>query len=38
VEAKLADVAGLDLTHLARHEVVVEEVHGARSLVADTLP
>ena len=28
VEAELADVARLDLAHLARHEVVVEELHG----------
>jgi hypothetical protein len=27
LEPELADVPGLDLAHLARHEVVVEEVH-----------
>jgi glyoxylase I family protein len=29
LEAELADVARFDLAHLARHEVVVEEVHGS---------
>ena len=28
VEAELADVAGLDVEDLGRHEVVVEEAHG----------
>src|SRR3954470_11867477 len=28
VEAKFADVARLDFAHAARHEVIVEEVHG----------
>src|SRR5512133_272952 len=27
-EAELRDVARLDVTHLARHQVVVEELHG----------
>jgi hypothetical protein len=31
VEAELADVPRLDLAHAARHQVVVEEVHGAAS-------
>ena len=29
LEAELADVARLDLPHLARHEVVMEEMHAA---------
>ena len=28
VEAELGDVARLDIAHLARHQVIVEEVHG----------
>jgi len=30
VEAELADVARLDLSHLARHQVIVEELHTRR--------
>ena len=29
LEAELAEVARLDLPHVARHQVVVEEVHSA---------
>ena len=41
VEAELADVARLDLAHLARDEVVVEELHapdGTRTPAAATKP
>jgi hypothetical protein len=31
VETELADVPRLDLAHLARDEVVVEEMHGAKA-------
>ena len=30
LEAELSEVTGLDLAHLARHEVIVEELHLAR--------